>query len=101
MIENHTITVSFEQTPVSEEELFLNFELPETVKIEDIWIEGVNMYMGKTPVLFEDENAPNRGVTFLGSCNLDEMQWQLKVQLSVNSKQGQHTLALPFNTYLN
>ncbi len=82
-----TIGLSFEKEPEAEEELFLNFGFPETLQIKNAWIEGVNMYMGKTPILFEDANNRNRGVTFLGSCNLSEMEWVLYVEFEPTNVQ--------------
>lgn len=82
-----TIGLSFEQEPEAEEELFLNFLFPNNLQIKTAWIEGVNMYMGKTPILFEDANNPHRGVTFLGSCNLSEMEWVLYVEFEPTNVQ--------------
>ena len=71
------ISVNFLSPIVTEEEVFLAFELPPNVKLTKAWIEGVNMFMGKTPVIEE----AGRYVTFLGSCNLDTMHWQLNMEI--------------------
>tara|TARA_R110002124_G_scaffold224875_3_gene390160 strand:- start:24 stop:446 length:423 start_codon:yes stop_codon:yes gene_type:complete len=82
---NDEISVKFLSPIVTEEEILLTFELPQDVKLTDAWIEGINMFMGKTPVIQEGE----RYITFLGSCNLDKMQWQLNMK--VEDKNGQLT----------
>ena len=81
MIKDKSLTILFTQSPIVEEELFIVFESPERFQIKRAWIEGDNMYMGKTPILFENANKPNLGLTFLGSCNLAEMKWLLFVEL--------------------
>lgn len=79
------ISVNFLSPIVTEEEVLLSLELPPNVKLSEAWIEGLNMFMGKTPVIEE----AGRYVTFLGSCNLDTMQWQLNIK--VEDKNGQVT----------
>ncbi|GLR70051.1 hypothetical protein [Agaribacter marinus] len=78
------ISVNFMQPPISEEELALQFSIPAGYALGTVQIEGINMYMGKTPVLFEDTRRPALGVTFLGACNLDEMQWKMTFKLTKN-----------------
>ncbi len=95
------LSVRFLQTPVAEEELLLEFDMPPNYHIDKAWIEGINMYMGKTPVMFEDANSKNRGVTFLGSCNLQEMQWRLFVELEHIESSERHRASFDFYTYLN
>ncbi|MFC4699436.1 hypothetical protein ACFO4O_04600 [Glaciecola siphonariae] len=82
---NRPVSVKFEQAPVAEEELFIRFELSDDIVVQNSWIEGVNMYMGKTPVLFESAQDNNRAVTFLGSCNLSEMHWVMFIELKNNA----------------
>jgi hypothetical protein len=79
------ISVNFLSPIVTEEEVLLSVELPPNVKLTEAWIEGLNMFMGKTPVIEE----AGRYVTFLGSCNLDTMHWQLNMK--VEDKNGQVT----------
>lgn len=80
-LDNKTIGLSFVHPPVTEEELFIIFSIPDGLHLEKVWIEGTDMYMGKTPVMFEDPNNPYLGVTFLGSCNLAEMKWALHIEI--------------------
>jgi hypothetical protein len=51
--------------------------------------------MGKTPVIKEDEAY----LTFLGSCNLQKMQWRLVFIVS-NKKSQAFTRSAIFYTYL-
>jgi hypothetical protein len=96
---NSQISVKFEQPPITEEELFLEFEFGKGIMIEQAWIEGVNMYMGKTPVLFEDSSKPQRAVTFLGSCNLSQMQWRLHLNVKTDDSQMPTSVSVPFSTF--
>ena len=75
------IRVTFAQKPVPEEELFVEFKLPDETSISSVFIEGVYMYMGKSPVMFEDPEQRNRGVFFLGSCSEPHMQWKMTLMI--------------------
>jgi len=116
LVNNQTLRVYFEHPPTPEEEMVINFDIPDGLRITKAWIEGVNMYMGKTPILFENANRLDQGITFLGSCSLSEMRWQMFVELkSVNSSQSSYssadkqvfknadtvTVSAFFSTYLN
>lgn len=96
---NSQLSVKFEQVPQTEEELYLNFDLGRGLSIEKAWIEGVNMYMGKTPVLFEDPKNRERAVTFLGSCNLAEMQWRLHLKVKKDDSEELSSISLGFSTF--
>ncbi len=99
LVFNQTVRVNFEQPPVAEEELFLQFSQNDGLSIQNVWIEGVNMYMGKTPVLFEDPSQTGRAVTFLGSCNLSEMQWALYANIKNNATSEVALVKFTFSTY--
>lgn len=96
---NERVRAKFEQAPITEEELFITFSSSESISIQNAWVEGVNMYMGKTPVLFEDPSQAERAVIFLGSCNLQEMQWQLNVNVKNNATSEVALLQYKFYTY--
>lgn len=81
--ENNKIIVKFLSPIVTEEELLLSIDLPKELKLTKAWIEGVNMFMGKTPIMKEDIGY----ITFLGSCNLAQMQWRLI--LHIENQNGQ------------
>jgi hypothetical protein len=56
--------------------------------------------MGKTPVLFENEGNSELAVTFLGSCNLQEMQWILNVEVKNDATEEVALRQFTFQTYL-
>ena len=102
MLKQGQLNIDFTEQLVLEEMLTVKFTLPIGLEIEQVVIEGVNMYMGKLPVHFEppslesgtqsDRQAEKRtGEFFLGSCHLSEMQWQMLITLraktSHNSEQ--------------
>jgi hypothetical protein len=83
------LRINFLQAPIIEEELFIDFDISQGNQIVNVWIEGANMYMGKTPVIFENKSdiKVNRGVTFLGSCTQLDMQWQLFIEVKNKAEQ--------------
>ncbi|MFW8589665.1 hypothetical protein ACOI22_02565 [Glaciecola sp. 2405UD65-10] len=91
-------SVEFEQVPVVEEELFVKIDVDSAWRIQKAWVEGINMYMGKTPVLFEDNNNKKRGVTFLGSCNLSTMQWHIYIEVKNDNTGTVKTIPVLFST---
>jgi hypothetical protein len=96
--DNKTVfSINFLQEPEVEEELQIKFVTSGDVKIVNAWIEGVNMYMGKTPIIFEQ--TPSVGITFLGSCNLPEMKWRINIEAQNNEGEINHYSAF-FYTYL-
>jgi hypothetical protein len=81
--EKNKIKVEFLSPIVTEEEILLSIDMPQELKLTKAWIEGANMFMGKTPIIKEK----NAYVTFLGSCNLAKMQWRLN--LHIENQNGQ------------
>lgn len=79
------ISVQFLQQPEVEEELLLKIAIPKNAKISDMWIQGINMYMGKSAVLTDsiynknDQKIYNSRL-FLGACSEPVMRWQLIIQ---------------------
>lgn len=82
--------VDFPQQLVVEEMLDVNITLPDGLQIDQVVIEGVNMYMGKLPVHFEPTSEKTKpalvqplhvGEFYLGSCHLNTMQWQMIINL--------------------
>ena len=67
---------------VVEELIPVKISLPTPLKVEQIHIEGINMYMGKIPVLLENTEPEKwSGWFMLGSCTESEMKWQLRLNL--------------------
>lgn len=81
--QNHSsISVSFSYEPARIEEMMqvkissLGDEI-----VEEVWVEGINMYMGRIPVVAIKADNIWVGEFFLGSCSEPKMQWQLVVKL--------------------
>ena len=85
------LTVSFQPSPVvPEEEIQVVFQLPPSVVLENSsehiiegWVEGLNMYMGKTPILLNNDVSERtvKGVMFLGSCSEPTMRWRITLRI--------------------
>jgi hypothetical protein len=86
------LRVVFKQTPIVEEEIFIDFTLSNDFVVKQAWVEGINMYMGKTPISIKNRSSEQitTGVTFLGSCNKPIMQWRLSIE--VENKTSKQTL---------
>ncbi|MEN8770724.1 MAG: hypothetical protein ABF267_05455 [Glaciecola sp.] len=84
-LEQGQLIIDFPQQLVVEELLNVKFTLPQGLEIEQVVIEGVNMYMGTLPVHFEPLSSGSAihqtGEFFLGSCHLSNMQWQMLITL--------------------
>lgn len=48
--------------------------------IYEAYIEGVNMYMGKIPLFFEQNNQQAIADAMLGVCSEPNMQWQITIK---------------------
>ncbi len=82
IVDQQIFEVSFLDSPLVEEENRVSISSNENFTISRAWIEGINMYMGKSPVIIEsatDNSA--QALYFLGSCNLETMQWRMLIQL--------------------
>ncbi|TAP40821.1 hypothetical protein EYS00_06835 [Alteromonas sp. KUL49] len=91
LIEGQKITASFSQHPEVEESVTLVFNGLNGMAPESAWIEGVNMYMGKIPVLLtESGNDQWSGWFMLGSCSEPQMQW--RIQLNITGKESVYFL---------
>lgn len=82
LIDEKLSIATFSSTPLPEESVTLKILIPEDHEIESAWIEGVNMYMGKIPVLLENNgNGEWSGWFMLGSCSEPLMKWQLRLNI--------------------
>ncbi|MCF2947068.1 hypothetical protein L0668_03050 [Paraglaciecola aquimarina] len=100
------VYVRFLQEIELEEELQVQISLPKSHFLRSAWVQGVNMYMGKTPVIInqkltieggEGENS-YQGVLFLGACSEPNMRWQLIVQTK-DLNQTTQVFLVNFKTY--
>lgn len=89
--EDLKLGIVFNKEPVTEEEVFFNIALDEGWEIKRAWVEGVNMYMGKSPAVFENPKLPTQGLFFLGSCNLEKMEWRLIIDVQKTLVDGNDT----------
>ena len=82
LIDGELAIATFSTMPEPEESVTLKILIPENQEIESAWIEGVNMYMGKIPVLL-DNNADGvwSGWFMLGGCSEPVMKWQLRLNM--------------------
>lgn len=82
LIDEKLAIASFSTMPEPEESVTVKLIIPEGNNIESAWIEGVNMYMGKIPVLLDtDGEGKWSGWFMLGSCSEPVMKWQLRLNV--------------------
>ncbi|MBJ2128372.1 hypothetical protein JC525_05435 [Alteromonas sp. IB21] len=82
LIDDKLAIATFSTMPEPEESVTLKIIVPEDQEIESAWIEGVNMYMGKVPVLLEnDGKGAWSGWFMLGACSEPVMKWQLRLNI--------------------
>ncbi|MDM7860837.1 hypothetical protein QTP81_09540 [Alteromonas sp. ASW11-36] len=94
-LDQQNFEVSLPEGAKIEEESFVNITSNQGFVIEAIWIEGVNMYMGRSPVIAEIiEDTRFNGLFFLGSCNTAKMEWVMKIQLAKKT----HPVEVRFST---
>ena len=60
-------------------------------KIKQMWVQGINMYMGKNAVIVDSVYAKEmkkvyNAHLFLGACSEPKMRWQLIVQTTDNDE---------------
>lgn len=95
VIQQHTqrFVAQFSSPPEVEEELSLVLTYPDSYALAEAWVQGVNMYMGRSAVLLDANRRQNgkiisQGVLFLGACSEKNMKWQL-VTIFVKNTSGQ------------
>jgi len=79
------VSVQFMQAIELEEALQLRIEVAKDTEIIQMWVQGVNMYMGQHAVLTESVYVENNhkvydSLLFLGACSETKMRWQLVIQ---------------------
>jgi len=77
---NETLTLRFTPEPQIEEQLIVDFRGTGASHIQSVFIEGVNMYMGKIPVVQEKKKEGQwEGWTMLGACSEPDMVWDMVI----------------------
>lgn len=99
------ISVQFIQKIEVEEELLLTITVPNHTKINQMWVQGINMYMGKNAVItdsiyVEDNKKVYNARLFLGSCSEPAMRWQLTIQTK-DAGQAEQSWFFNFSTDRN
>ena len=102
---NQLISVRFLQKIEVEEELLLTITAPNNIKIVKMWVQGINMYMGKNAVLTDSVYAQEmkkvyNARLFLGSCSEPAMRWQLVIQ-TTDDNQSEQSWFFNFSTDRN
>lgn len=99
-LEGGNLEVEILSRPIPlEEQVTIDFQLPSGAELLKAHIEGINMYMGRIPVLLERLDAQTvRGQTFLGSCSEPSMKWRLILVLQVPSQAQPVTRQFQFST---
>ena len=82
LIDDKLAIATFSAMPEAEESVTVKLLVPEGEEIESAWIEGLNMYMGKIPVLLDNNGKGEwSGWFMLGSCSEPVMKWQLRLNI--------------------
>jgi len=82
---NYELETEYKQIPL-EEEVGMELRFNDGLRPEKIWVEGINMYMGKIPVIIEQQDSGwVKAVFFLGSCSEPHMRWQLIAEFNTGS----------------
>lgn len=78
------LKIGFSPDPVVvEAEIKVKLYLSDGWYLKNAWVEGVNMYMGKSPLIIEDIHHQNKEITaimFLGSCSEPKMHWRITTE---------------------
>ena len=89
-LDNHEVKVEEEFS------IFLHLRNDEGFQIESSRIEGVNMNMGHIPLFFSKiSDNTYRAVGLVGMCEIQDMRWQITVEISQLEQNKVLTLEIP------
>lgn len=96
----YTVQLKMSPEPIPlEEEIAVTLKMPDQYIFKTAYIEGVNMFMGRTPVVINNQtDGVLTGVTFLGSCSEPRMYWRLTAVFEY-SKNGKRNEARHYFTF--
>lgn len=103
--EQAQLLVRFSMSPLrTEEEIYVDLSLVRGWELKKVWIEGVNMFMGKNTAIIESrqvEDGQARAVFFLGSCQTPTMHWRLKTEWQKSNAvpTSSHSVSAHFDFY--
>ncbi|MBD3584453.1 hypothetical protein HHX48_01750 [Salinimonas sp. HHU 13199] len=89
-----SLNIELDMQPAPEEQINFTLITPAPFHVEDIVLEGDEMYMGKVPV-FVKSNEDNviEGWFMLGSCSQVSMRWRMQIKIKGHKD--------PFTVYLD
>lgn len=95
----HKLRVEVGTFPLQLEETWpLILHYPTDWQLEEAWIEGVNMYMGKSPLILLTQGLEKTELEgFLGSCSEPKMRWRMVIRLR-DSAQAESRYYVNFQT---
>lgn len=99
------VSVRFLQEIEVEEEMLFVITVPKDTKIKQMWVQGINMYMGKNAVITDSVYVEGvkkiyNSRLLLGSCSEPAMRWQLVIQ-TTNDSQMEMSWFFNFSTDRN
>ena len=94
------VIVKFVEKVQVEEQNEVIVTLPADASLDDVWIQGVNMFMGKVAVLAQSSNEQNvhNLQFFLGACSEANMRWQFVLAIKKASDAKPETYFINFKT---
>lgn len=105
-LQNSLVQISVENFPIQiEENISISVEHANQYVMQGGWLEGTNMYMGKTPLFIQNSETKigttvHQGNLFIGACSEPSMRWKLVIDLQ-NIETGQsHLLSIFFQTQI-
>ncbi|MFT4940036.1 MAG: hypothetical protein ACI88A_003087 [Paraglaciecola sp.] len=93
-------SLELSNAPEIEEEIRLLLEYPNSYELSAAWVQGVNMYMGRSALVIENTQSHEKltvteALFFLGACSEKSMLWQLvTVYIEPNTE---HEIKLYYN----
>jgi hypothetical protein len=80
--QNKTFSLKLLIEPQVEEEISLLLEYPSNYSLSAAWVQGINMYMGRSALIIENTGSEGmltftNALFFLGACSEKNMRWQL------------------------
>lgn len=104
-LNNQQVIVNFSAKVQVEEQNAVQLILPTQLRLKQIWIQGVNMYMGKIAVVEQTQSSQkvlnnHQLMFFIGSCSEPNMQWQLIIELEDQINRKTERFFVNFSTVL-
>lgn len=80
--QDEIFSLQLSNKPQIEEEISLLLEYPNSYELSAAWIQGVNMYMGRSALVIQSKESKGKqtftkALFFLGACSEKNMLWQL------------------------